>query len=232
MNLNIDISERDKKFLFIGIGLVLIFLSYMLGYKNIDAENKKLSEEVTKLKATFNMLQEKATQQSTYVEGTQEYTNYYNVYLNRFVHGNLEDEITMFYSKCEETTGAAITQVGIGDTVDAYTFGVLTPSDPDKEQEQKYGAPADYKGKSISYSLIVNGTYAQLKDVLKYISDGSGRKVVTDIAASYDNSTGLISATMTVVDYFIEMSDEEYKASIAKPQVDLGVTNIFNAASK
>ena len=134
--------------------------------------------------------------------------------------------------QCEETTGAAITQVGIGDTVDAYTFGVLTPSDPDKEQEQKYGAPADYKGKSISYSLIVNGTYAQLKDVLKYISDGSGRKVVTDIAASYDNSTGLISATMTVVDYFIEMSDEEYKASIAKPQVDLGVTNIFNAASK
>ena len=46
MNLNIDISERDKKFLFIGIGLVLIFLSYMLGYKNIDAGKSSTAEHL------------------------------------------------------------------------------------------------------------------------------------------------------------------------------------------
>ncbi len=228
MNLNFDISERDKKILMIGIGIVLIVLSYMLGYKNITAANADLKVEVDGYKKTFNRLQEMATQQGKYQEGAEDYKEKYNVYLQSFNQGNLEDDELAFFMQCEEKTGATITQVGWSDTIDAYQFGNITNSNPDLTG-QPSGAPATYQGKSVSYSVVCNGTYEQLKEVIKFVQEGSGRKVITDVAASYDESTDLISATMTVVDYYI-ITGDEYKASFTKPEVSVGTSNIFNSA--
>ena len=78
----------------------------------------------------------------------------------------------------------------------------------------------------VSDSMQYTCTYQSLKDLVKYLSDQSGRMTLDNINASFDASTGNLTGTMTVNMFFMTGIGKQYTSPDAG-SVSYGTDNIF-----
>lgn len=229
--MNFDISEKDKKLIFLVLGLACILLSYFVGFRSITAANTKLSKQVKELTSRRDNLREKAANYDTYVTETDSLERMYQLYLAKFQKGNTPDDAIQFFKHCEDNAEVNVTQVTFEPTTAVYQFGNITSSNPDVTSLS--GASPEYQGFSTAYHVTLNGTYEEIKKALSYISSNGGRKVMSSIAAVYDASMNEINVSLTVVDYSINTGAEFVPCYINGTEneldgIETGLTNIFN----
>ena len=52
------LNDREKKLIFIVVGVILIALSYFIGYRKISAANNKLDDKIEENRTLYNNLKE------------------------------------------------------------------------------------------------------------------------------------------------------------------------------
>lgn len=81
------LNDREKKLIFIVVGVILIALSYFIGYRKISAANNKLDDKIEENRTLYNNLKEMQAREKQYLEDTEYYTSEYNTLLGSFDTG-------------------------------------------------------------------------------------------------------------------------------------------------
>lgn len=80
-------------------------------------------------------------------------------------------------------------------------------------------------------TLEFNGTYANLKDVVAYLAEQTGRLTVDNMNASYDTSTGYLTGSIVVNMFSMTGTGNSYTEPDAG-QVAYGTSNLFGTLEK
>ena len=80
-------------------------------------------------------------------------------------------------------------------------------------------------------TLEFNGTYANLKDVVAYLAEQTGRLTVDNMNASYDTSTGYLTGSIVVNMFSMTGTGNTYTEPDAG-QVAYGTSNLFGTLEK
>ncbi|MBQ2981144.1 MAG: hypothetical protein IJD58_03350 [Lachnospiraceae bacterium] len=218
-------SDRDKKLL---IGLLIAVIlggSWWLSGK-LKTENESLSKELNELQIRYTDLDTKNGQSATYKKNTETNTTEFNKAMSDYNTSLSQEQLLMFYTAVEKSTGVWLNQMSLNSVSEIYTFGKIGSSNPSKRGQRVYDT--DNIGITTTSNVSYQCTYDQLKDVLTYLRDNGKKVTVNSISYSYAAGTDMVSGTMALSFFAIKGSDRPPMNTDVK-DVFVGTDNIFNS---
>ena len=224
-NLDLKISEKDKKLLLILLAFVILTCAYYLGYKNLTDLTQKYNQEASTLKKKQTDLVQKNSNREKFISDTNNYKNTYNLIFSNYSNGTSQDASLAFISKLEMITGSWIKSTTLSDTSMIYTFGNDNSTNPSASGLKVYST--DMQGYKTTLTLTYEAKYDQWKNLIKFVNNYYSKNSIDSIAMSYNAVTGLVSGTMTLSTYAITGSQRPFTA----PKIDssTGTDNIFSS---
>lgn len=217
------VSDRDKKLLVGAFAVIIVLLSYFVGYQNLTREVEASQKEASDLRLRRNDLVEKNRNKSRYEADTKKLDADTEKLLKEYANGSSQPVTLNFLNSMEMTTGSWIKSVTFSEPAEIYTFGQITTSNPT-------GTGSAYKTDKMGYEVTVDisyeADYTQWKDLIKFINEYDTKNAIEAITVYYSQSTGVVSGTITLSTYAITGSDRVF----TEPKLDMstGTTNIFD----
>ena len=187
------LNDREKKLIFIVVGVILIALSYFIGYRKISAANNKLDDKIEENRTLYNNLKEMQAREKQYLEDTEYYTSEYNTLLGSFDTGYSQEYSIMFIDQIEKDTGAWVSQVSLADTAALYTFGAITSSNPMTQGAAVY--TSDYVGYGTTLTLSYKTSYAGYKELIEYLNTYKFKCRIDSVNATYNADDDEVSGS-------------------------------------
>ena len=125
----------------------------------------------------------------------------------------------MLLKEIEDRTGAWISQAGLAQTEEIYTFGEVTTSNPYAEEGSKV-YHSDYVGNKTTLTLTYQATYDQFKDMINYINGYKYKFTIDSISMSYTAETDSVSGSLVLTQYAITGGDRKFN--------NVNITNVLN----
>ena len=217
------------------LAAILLLTSSLLIYKThaLSIENGRLESRLQR----DNKLKKSEAEYETETENLQMETD---TLINRYGAGNTPEKTILFLANLSSTTGISVTSIEFGESENPVVTGSSQQTDtaeemPDSdagETEKSKGTGQDKKSSSGDYSLSeyqvtmsYTGTYAELKKAINFIEDYGERTTVNDLTSTYDETTNMLTGSMTLNMYTLSGTDQKYTA----PSVtgSIGTSNIF-----
>lgn len=197
------------KALMILVGVLAVVASYFLVFDKYKVKNEELNAEIEELDVRVDDLEYKNSKKEEVKKKTEEINADIEEVLSRFDGGlSYQAEIVDLQNLIDDKK-VNIPSLTISAPANIYTF-----SDGNV-------------GESITYSYASTGTYAQMKEVLKYFDEYEGkRKVPSSLSFAYDYATQNVSIAFNVTEYAISGEGREQKEVII-PEYTKGKLNIF-----
>lgn len=228
--------RRSEVNILLGLTGVLIACgAYYFGYKKITEKAEALSDENDQMEAQISIYESWLPNQETYEQGITEMQAEITQWVNLFPAGNLpEDDIKIAFQMDTSETDPDyiyIYSMSFSDASLLYTtdYTTDTSSLPEADTQLAQDAKAEYStyslyGSTTSYSIECS--YSGLKDMIETIYAKTDRKSVESVSVGFDSSTGLLSGSVVMNDYFLYGSDKVY-AQPDLPSIRTGTDNIF-----
>ena len=249
------LSTRDKKVLLMFLGVLFLTVSYLFVYRPqmeqadlIEAENVPLQEELQELL-------ELAKNKTEYVETTEQLKEKILEFAEQFPSDVKAEDAIVLARNMENVMDIRISNVGFSEKVFITSLdgedGQNALEAPDQtlmeqanetSREQineiegvqeteiiNIAAETDLASTSLyrnQVTLEFQCTYDSLKRAVKYLAQQSGRMTMDHVNASYDNTTGNLSGSMTVNMFSMTGISREYQEPDAGA-VPYGTDNIF-----
>ena len=213
----LKMSKRDINILLAFLGAVLLMLSYFFvcgHYRDLEgitlAETGRLSPALAQLQA----YQVNLTQYEQEIDASKE-----TISRLRELHPEivLPEEFIQFALEIEAQTGADVRSITFHDTETLSSFAL-----PDAE-----GYPEQHSAYRQSFTFTAVLGYSALKGMIEKIYAGSERITLDNCSVAYNAEEGLLSATVTVSQVFINNGTYLYQPDIV-PAGQIGNTNPFN----
>ena len=216
------------------LAAILLLTSGLLLYKThaLSTENGKLENRLQR----DNKMKKSEAEYETETENLEIETD---ALINRYGIANTPEKTILFLANLSSTTGVSITSIEFGDTENPVVTGSSQKAesseetaDSDIEKTSKTDTEDSTKASSGEYSLSeyqvmvsYTGTYAELKKAINFIEDYGERITVNDLTATYDETTNLLTGSMTLNMYTLSGTDHKY----TPPSVSgsIGTSNIF-----
>ena len=154
-----------------------------------------------------------------YTTDTESYNSKYDEILNKYDSGNTQEYSIMLLKEIEDRTGAWISQAGLAQTEEIYTFGEVTTSNPYAEEGSKV-YHSDYVGNKTTLTLTYQATYDQFKDMINYINGYKYKFTIDSISMSYTAETDSVSGSLVLTQYEITGGDRKFN--------NVNITNVLN----
>ena len=222
------LNDREKKLIFIVVGVILIALSYFIGYRKISAANNKLDDKIEENRTLYNNLKEMQAREKQYLEDTEYYTSEYNTLLGSFDTGYSQEYSIMFVDQIEKDTGVWFSQVSLADTAALYTFGAITSSNPMTQGAAVY--TSDYVGYGTTLTLSYKTSYAGYKELIEYLNTYKFKCRIDSVNATYNADDDEVSGSMILNIYAITGSDRKFLGAPVQNKFT-GTENIFNSST-
>ena len=225
LNIDLKISEKDKKLLLILLAFAILACAYYFGYKNLTDLTQKYDQETSILKKKQIDLAQKNSNREKYVADTKNDQNTYSIIFSNYSNGTSQDASLAFINKLEMITGSWIKSATLSDPSMIYTFGNVNSSNPSTSGAKVYSS--DMQGYKTTLTLTYEAKYDQWKNLIKFVNNYYSKNSIDSIAMSYNAVTGLVSGTMTLSTYAITGSQRPFTA----PKIDspTGTNNIFSS---
>ena len=225
LNIDLKISEKDKKLLLILLAFTILACAYYFGYKNLTDLTQKYDQETSILKKKQIDLAQKNSNREKYVADTKNDQNTYSIIFSNYSNGTSQDASLAFINKLEMITGSWIKSATLSDPSMIYTFGNVNSSNPSTSGTKVYSS--DMQGYKTTLTLTYEAKYDQWKNLIKYVNNYYSKNSIDSVAMSYNAVTGLVSGTMTLSTYAITGSQRPFTA----PKIDspTGTNNIFSS---
>ena len=234
-----NISMRDKKLLLMFSGVAVFGLGWFFGYRpqmeeaaNIEAANKPLEERLS------NLL-ELAKNKDFYISETESAQSKINEYVAKFPSDVKEENGIVLAQNIENNIGMQITNVGIATKEFVASIDGSTDSQAAEDLQNASDAAAAQADSTSQTPVLYRtqdtmqftGTYENLKDVIAYLADQTGRLTVDNMNASYDTSTGYLTGSIVVNMFSMSGTGNSYTEPDAG-QVAYGTGNLFGTLER
>lgn len=222
--MKLAISERDKLLLCLVGSILVVFLAYYFGFRNINDKINTVENEINSLQVKYNDLREKANNAEQYKEDTQKYNLIFDGGLAAYDSGFSQKATLIFTTELEAELGVWLRTVSMSDATLLYTFGNVTSSNPSLSGAKVYSTDMQGYKKTTTYSYECG--YDTFKDMLAYVLDYDTVYTIDAVNCSYDEENELMSGNITISQYAVTGSDREYYESEID-SIDIGTENLF-----
>ena len=213
------ITDRDKKILCVVGAAIIIFCAYYFGCRILINKTQETTETISTLNKEHNALNLMLANAKKYSTDTESYNSKYDEILNKYDSGNTQEYSIMLLKEIEDRTGAWISQAGLAQTEEIYTFGEVTTSNPYAEEGSKV-YHSDYVGNKTTLTLTYQATYDQFKDMINYINGYKYKFTIDSISMSYTAETDCVSGSLVLTQYAITGGDRKFN--------NVNITNVLN----
>ncbi|MEF2587898.1 MAG: hypothetical protein U0M55_08490 [Butyrivibrio sp.] len=213
------ITDRDKKLLCVVGAAIIIFCAYYFGCRILINKTQEITETISALNKEHNALKLMLANAKKYTTDTESYNSKYDEILNKYDSGNTQEYSIMLLKEIEDRTGAWISQAGLAQTEEIYTFGEVTTSNPYAEEGSKV-YHSDYVGNKTTLTLTYQATYDQFKDMINYINGYKYKFTIDSISMSYTAETDSVSGSLVLTQYAITGGDRKFN--------NVNITNVLN----
>lgn len=220
--INMEISERDKKLLFVVLSLLIVGAAYMFGYKNLSEKADEYKKEYNAMKVKEADLIEKQGNIDDYERNIILFENAYNSIISQYGNGITQTFQIDFLNRLERATNVWLKSVNFQAAAQVYTFGNIQTTNP-ASSGNAYST--DLEGYRNTFTVAYEGQYEDWKNFIEYLNTYFSKNVIENISMSYSDITGEVSGTMTFNVYSIIGSNNTY----VEPEFDVGTgsDNIF-----
>ncbi len=222
--MKLQVSERDKKLLFILAMCLLLFGSYYFGYTNLVEATDKLTEETRTLNIRYRDLANNYAKKDSMLEEIEKFAVTYEGILSAFGNGTTQDHSIVFLSSVEQTTGVWFKQIGLSTTSSVYTFGKNQSTNPNSMGNSVYSS--DLVGHKTTFTISFEASYQNWKDTIDYLNNYESKCTIETMSVSYDKVEDIVAGTMTLSLYDVTGSNRVFPATLIK-SVSIGTPNIF-----
>ena len=197
------------KGLMILVGILAVVASYFFVFSKYKTKNEDIKTKIEELDVRLEELEKMDRNKEVILKNTEEI--------------NAETEKVL-----AKLDGGLSYQAEIVDLQDfIYDEEVSVPSLTISAPTDTYTFSDGNVGKSITYSYTSTGTYAQMKEAIKYFDEYEGkRKVPTSISFVYDYASQKVSLAFNVIEYAVAGEGREQKEVII-PEYKKGRLNVF-----
>ncbi len=259
MKKKIEVSDSDKRLLFILFALILIACSYFLVFQNYTAKAAAMEETNAADREEVQKLENMAAREAAVRQETDELNQRIEEIIAKYPANVTTEKAIAIVKDMEESTGIKITQASFlmdnlvmnlsegaaadesvsadapsenmdnADTAAAESTDGTDITDTAAPAEGTALVKDDIAGYYAALTMSYEASYDDFKKMIAYIKTFEDRTTITAAASAYDSETGLLSGTVTVNMYYLTGTEKAYDA----PQVDgvnKGVNNLFGSS--
>lgn len=237
-----NVSERDKKFLFI-LGIILVLAgSYFLVFSPQNTKATEIKEENEGLESYVKELDSMIVNEETKKQEILTFNSERNALLAKFPSKVTNEKVIATIADLEDQTGIFDSQVTITmnnqffDQATAKADGTVTLDATDYNISSPYARPAvpeetypEITGYRTTVTLAFDCTDQELSDAMDYINQNSEKMSVDTINVGYDETSGNLAGDMTLCLYSVTGVDTLVYNEPEITGVSLGIVNIFGS---
>lgn len=220
----LNVSEKDKKILYVLASLGIFIISYFLIYIPLVEKSEIINDDIIKLERRFDDMNKKYKDRSNYIASAQTYKKEAAVILDGYKTGFSQPDSIMFVNELENSNDIWLRQVGLTDTVPLYSFGKITSSNPQLSGKKVYNT--NMIGYKTNITLTYEVSYENLKEFLKFLNTYESKCSIENITMNYNANSSTVNGNMTISEYTITGENREYLPKAIKSK-KLGTDNIF-----
>lgn len=257
--MNLTLTTRDKKLLFILLVVAIICLPYFFLIQPSMEKCTTLQDEITDLRSDKSQLESLALNQKTYIQKTNEMAVEREKLLAVFPSELLQESNILFaynteliipmwlwqvdYADEDLTLdlqgavlpeGATQTEETVTETVTEAETGTEAETEKTEESEENsvsvVALSTGLTGKSTETKYAFDSGYEEFKSFLKYIEGYEERTVITGLTASYNDELEQVTGTFTLKQYALE-GEGRTPVNVQEPKMLTGSTNVFKQAT-
>ncbi|MBE5955536.1 MAG: hypothetical protein E7253_03695 [Lachnospiraceae bacterium] len=219
-----NISQRDKGLLLILAAVLLVAASYFFAFKPLGEKKEVLKAELATLEAREAELEELEANMDFYKEEIVRLTKEEEKLVEEFP-ANIKPESEIMYAvELENTVDVKFSALNYGDPINMFTSAAPEASEENTESVGGYTAYC------LPMTMSYEASYRGLKDTILHTNEHANRMVIDELTASFDGSSGELSGTMMLNQYYVEGTDRTYTEPYV-PTRPIGVSDIFGTNS-
>lgn len=221
--MKLKITKREKNMIVILVGILLVMASYYLGYRTFKSRTDILKQQNQILESQIQTLEGISAEKDAYVAKTEEMQTSMNDIIQKFPSDMISEDIILYMRNLEQKT-------------DSYVHNITTPAKQyvnitATEETDVLSSMEDVTGAIREYGFVNDGkvpdtrsmqlaqvesavncsiTYKGLKDIVTDITENDNRKSVDNISLVFNENTGDLAGSMTVIYYTLSGTGREY----------------------
>lgn len=209
------IPHKQLKPILMLVTLIIVVSSYFFGYQKYSGKAELLEKENKVLINDRNELQEKNKNKEALIEEINEMKDRKKLIMDIFPSDLTQDKNIVFINNLANNTGMEIMGINLSDNELFYPAKGLDVSDTD-----------DLLGYKTKITISYSSTYEDLKECLSYINNYNERMNIPTYSATFNNTSGNLSGTMTIDLYSLSGGDVEFEDPLIEG-IPIGRDNIF-----
>lgn len=221
--MKLKITKREKNMIVILVGILLVMASYYLGYRTFKSRTDILKQQNQILESQIQTLEGISAEKDAYVAKTEEMQTSMNAIIQKFPSDMISEDIILYMRNLEQKT-------------DSYVHNITTPAKQyvnitATEETDVLSSMEDVTGAIREYGFVNDGkvpdtrsmqlaqvesavncsiTYKGLKDIVTDITENDNRKSIDNISLVFNENTGDLAGSMTVIYYTLSGTGREY----------------------
>ncbi|MBD5157195.1 MAG: hypothetical protein HDT13_06150 [Butyrivibrio sp.] len=219
------ISDRDVKLLYVVLSIAIIACAYFFGFRKLTAANEALDKEISELKTRHTTLRTMEANAKKYSDDTVVYNDNYDKIIEKFDTGYSQEYSILFIKELEDKLDVWLSQAGLAQTDNVYTFGQIQSTNPSSESGSSVYS-SDYKGYKTVLTLTYQASYDDFKSLIDYINNYKYKCTIDSMSMSYNSESDVVSGSLVVSQYAITGKDRPFN-NVNINGILSGTGNIF-----
>lgn len=215
-----NISDKDKKIIYILLIAMIIALPYFFYIKDTKVATEALVAQNVELQNRLTYLQGLDSQRDFYIEETEKMNVSRNEIIASFPADIRQENYTMFLLETEYSSLTINPDTLEAEWVYPIRFDTVSYADnietPISSEQADTGYIALTNSSIVTYMCYYDG----LKYMLEYLMDYEDPMIYTAISMVYDDETGIITGEMELSQYAVSGADRVLEDVIIVPDLD------------
>jgi len=225
-----NLPQKQVKLIIILFSLIIVVCSYFFGFQRFNKKAELIRKENISLTAQKNELLEKNMNKAAMIEEISTMRERYELLIDEFPSDLTQDKSIMFIYNLSKLANMEIKVIGLSENELFYSpMGYTnTPIEANTEGDDTVEASSSevLLGYKTSINISYSSTYDGLKKCIDHINDNKDRMNVANFTAAFDQTSGILSGTMTIDFYALSGTDKEFEETLIE-SVPIGTDNIF-----
>ena len=209
-----NLSKRDKGLLLMLVGVLLIAASYFFVYKPSMEEKAELETKLASVQAREAELSNLENNMDFYLSEIERLKVEKAEFLACFPADIKEESEIMYAVELENNVDIKFSSL-------SYGTDILVLGDNGTDTTN-----ATLAGYCLPMAMSYQTSYEGLKNTIIHTNQHANRMVIDALTASFDSTTGYLSGSMTLNQFYIAGTENAYQEPYG-PTLEIGLPNIF-----
>lgn len=221
--------KQSELNLLIILGVVLVvFCSYFFGFRNLMAKNDIVTDEVAKLEEKYKNLKNMKQKIDDFKNDTEDYNAEIDKMYSSFDSGASQEYTIKFLEAIEGNMPTAwVRSATLSQPEQIFTFGNVTSSNPTMMGQVVY--QSSNVGYAMKSTLSFEASYADFKEMLKYLLHNPNKCTVESLSVSYSAEEDIVSGSFVLTQFSIVGPDREFGEVHIQNEL-FGTENLFQSS--